>query len=378
MLGNTASRTLLLAVLLLVGARWSSGAEATAEKDKPPQNLLSDPSFELGTGPWKLDVAGKTVAQYAVDAADAAVGRKSALVRIGAVEASGIQFGQDLATLEPGKTYTFAVLAKSAGEPVSLRLDVRRAAEPRERVAWAPPIAVGRDGWRELHATFKVDKPCPEGWTARVGCQQPDAEFRLDLFRLYEGEYVASPQAANPLKRSGNLFENPSLERGTQDWSLVRNVKTAARLAVDSAEAADGRQSALVSIDEVDGYGIHFLQNMEAPAPGKVCTFAVQAKGTKGPVSLGLEVQRAGPPWDVMVRSELMKVTGNTWKELHVTFKAAKPCPEGWIAFVSCKQPNAEFRLDDFRLYEGKYVPSGSAGQGPATTVQPKGQSQKR
>ena len=276
-------------------------------------------------------------------------------MKIGAVEGWGVRLRQNVAILEPGKKYTFAVLAKSLGEPVSLRLDVKRAFDPQGgQVAWAPPIIVGKDAWRELHVTFKINEPSPKGWSARVGCQQPDVEFRLASFRLYEGDYLASEQAAEPMERSGNLLENPSFERGTLFWTLGTGGNTKAQMSVDNADAADGRQSALVSIDDVSKSSVHLSQTIEAPAPGKVYTFSVLAKATKGPVPLGLIIWCAVPPFDEVVRSEMMTVAGNTWKELHVTFKPEQPCPEGWNVFVNCEQPKAEFRLDGFRLYEGR------------------------
>jgi hypothetical protein len=77
--------------------------------------------------------------------------------------------------------------------------------------------------WTELHVTFKVEKPYPEGWSAYVHCGQEGARFRADQFRLYEGDYVpgrapargaATPTAA----KSQNLFTNPSFEAGTDPW----------------------------------------------------------------------------------------------------------------------------------------------------------------
>ena len=57
-------------------------------------------------------------------------------------------------------------------------------------------VTVTADAWKELHVTFQVAKPFPQGWFAYVSCNQPDSEFRLDVFRLYEGEYVAYHKAA--------------------------------------------------------------------------------------------------------------------------------------------------------------------------------------
>ncbi len=94
---------------------------------------------------------------------------------------------------------------------------------------------------------------------------------------------------------------------------------------------------------------------MDAAAPGKTCTFAVLAKSAKGPVALRLEIERRGEPYDKAVASERFTVTADAWTELHVTFQVAKPFPQGWFAYVSCNQPDSEYRLDMFRLYEGEY-----------------------
>ena len=56
--------------------------------------------------------------------------------------------------------------------------------------ATSSPVNVNKNSWTELHITFKLEKPFPDGWLACVTCSQLDAEFRLDMFRLYEGEYV--------------------------------------------------------------------------------------------------------------------------------------------------------------------------------------------
>ena len=66
----------------------------------------------------------------------------------------------------------------------------------------------------------------------------------------------------------------------------------------------------------------------------------------KDPVALGLEIERPADPWDRAARLQGVTVGNDGWKELHVTFKVEKPFAEGWFAYVSCLQPNAEFRLD--------------------------------
>jgi hypothetical protein len=76
-------------------------------------------------------------------------------------------------------------------------------------------IEVPEDRWTELHVTFKVSKPYPEGWSAYIHCGQAGARLRADSFQLYEGPYT--PGRVRAAGR-GNSFANPSFETGTQPW----------------------------------------------------------------------------------------------------------------------------------------------------------------
>jgi hypothetical protein len=175
----------------------AASSAAQAANAPTPQNLFANPSFENGRDGWHPGVAGKTAVRYTVDSKEAGAGQHSALLSIGpTVEDWGLQFGQTIEAPAPGKTYTFAVLARSTGEPAALRLEIERSAKPWDRAAVNQPTTVSKDSWRELHVTFKLEKPFREGWFAYVSCKQPNAEFRLDMFRLYEGEYVPYKQAA--------------------------------------------------------------------------------------------------------------------------------------------------------------------------------------
>jgi hypothetical protein len=153
-----------------------------------PKNLFGNPSFEMGGGSWQCDKAGKTECQFAVNDQDAADGKHSALLTIGAVEEWGVQFGQAFAAGDKGKTYTFAVLAKSVKDPVEVSLQIERPAKPWDRAAGAKFKLT--NGWQEIHLTFTVDKTFAEGWFAYLACTQPKVQLRADLFRLYEGAYV--------------------------------------------------------------------------------------------------------------------------------------------------------------------------------------------
>ncbi len=155
---------------------------------EPPRNFFANPSFELGQEGWILDKAGKTQCQFSVDDADAADGRYSVALRLSAVEGWGVQFGQNFAAGEKGKTFTFAVLARSAQDPVEVGLQIERSASPWDRAA-GEHFKLNKD-WQELHLTFKIEKDFPQGWFAYLSCTQPQAQIRADLFRLYEGPYV--------------------------------------------------------------------------------------------------------------------------------------------------------------------------------------------
>jgi len=180
--------------------------------------------------------------------------------------------------------------------------------------------------------------------------------------------FVAAAPAAG-VKSPENMFANPSFELGRESWHLDRDVRTEAHFTVDHADAAAGQYSALVTVDDAHGWGVQFGQNMDAGKPGKTYTFAVLAKSVKEPVTVQLQIERAGKPYDRVVASEELTITPAAWKELHVTFTLEKPFPEGWFAYVSCTRSQARFRLDMFRLVEGAYVPYAKIAQDEATAA---------
>lgn len=163
--------------------------------------------------------------------------------------------------------------------------------------------------------------------------------------------------AARAAERAPNLFDNPSFEEGRREWHFSKPEGTVARLTVDDTDAADGQCSAKVTLGKVQGWGAQFGQSFDAGKKGKTYTFAVLAKATNQPVEVMLEIERRGRPYDRAVRSKPLTLGKGQWTELHVTFKVVKDFSQGWFAYVSCRQANAEYRVDMFRLYEGEYVP---------------------
>ena len=177
------SRKTVLVFAALVIA--TAGARAAAA----PANLFANPSFEMGKAGWHVSKAGGTACDFTVDGKDAADGGHSVLVTLGRVEEWGAQFGQTFAAGKRGKTYTFAVVAKSTRGPVAVDLQIERNAKPWDRAAKGKTVTLTNE-WQELHVTFTVAKDFPQGWFAYLSCTQPNAQYRADLFRLYEGDYV--------------------------------------------------------------------------------------------------------------------------------------------------------------------------------------------
>jgi len=166
--------------------------------------------------PWSFVKAPDESPALTTSADEALEGKRCALLTMGTSPWG--QLGQKVDAGRVGKTYTFAVFVKGVGEPVRARLEVERAGRPWDRAVRGQDTLVTADKWTELHVTFKVDKPYPEGWSAYVQCVQAEARLRADLFRLYEGAYVpGQPQAAGAAG-ARNLFANAGFETGVQPW----------------------------------------------------------------------------------------------------------------------------------------------------------------
>jgi len=173
--------------------------------------------------PYSVTSAQGAVPSFVVDGEDAVEGKQSVLVTMGTTTEQGGQFGQKMQAGQAGKTYTFAVFAKGVGGPVLAHLEVERAGRPWDRAVKGGNVLVSENEWTELHVTFKVEKPFPEGWQAYIGCAQDGGRFRADMFRLNEGDYVpwgTPAQGAATPEPGGlqNLFTNPSFETGSDPW----------------------------------------------------------------------------------------------------------------------------------------------------------------
>jgi len=163
-----------------------------------PENYFLNPSFEDGIVNWRMDQDAGTVASYIVDDKDAIDGDQSALVTIDTAAGWGSQFGQSVVAGESGRTYTFAVLVKSEDGPATVNLQIERPADPWDRALRSDMVTFQEDEWTELYATFTVNIDFPQGWFAYISCIQNDAEYRADMYRLYEGDYIPYEDLTQP------------------------------------------------------------------------------------------------------------------------------------------------------------------------------------
>ncbi len=219
-----------------VGSLLAGAAPGDVHNRAPREMpLVSDGATPIGDGvlgrakdanvvfcqlvPYVVNPAQAAVTSFSVGDQDAVAGQKSALVTLGAMTARGTSLGQQVEGGEAGKTYTFAVFVKGVGGPVRMRLEVERSGSPWDRAVRTADFTAEEGQWKELHATFAVDKPFPEGWFAYIQCAQPGARYMADAFRLYEGDYVPGTAAASGGPE--NLFKNPGFEDRSEPYRFI-------------------------------------------------------------------------------------------------------------------------------------------------------------
>ncbi|MHB9049147.1 MAG: carbohydrate binding domain-containing protein, partial [Pirellulales bacterium] len=149
-------------------------------------------------------------------------------------------------------------------------------------------------------------------------------------------------------------------------YTLTRSQGVVPSFAIDDKDAAEGKQSAILTLGMTAGSGIQFGQKANLqPQVGKTYTIAVFLKAVDGPTEARLEAERAGSPWDRVVKGPDVAIPQDRWLDLHVTFKCETPFPQGWQAYVASTQDGGRLRADLFRLYEGEYVPPRPGQEGP-------------
>ncbi len=138
-------------------------------------------------------------------------------------------------------------------------------------------------------------------------------------------------------------------------WHFVKRPKDAPESRVTDDDAYEGRRCVEIVMATVPW--AQFGQKLPAGEMDKTYTFAVFVKPLDTSATVRLEVERAGPPWDRIVRGEDVILPPNQWTEIHVTFSVKQHYPEVWQAYLHIGQPEVRLRVDNFRLYEGSYQP---------------------
>ncbi|MBT7298526.1 MAG: hypothetical protein HN849_03385, partial [Victivallales bacterium] len=141
-------------------------------------------------------------------------------------------------------------------------------------------------------------------------------------------------------------------------YELTRAQGAIPSLVTTTEDAPEGKRCALATMGTTTGRDSHLGQKTQrAGQRGKTYTFAALVRAVGEPVRLHLELERAGKPWDRVVKAKDVVVGPDQWTEIHATFKVTKGYPEGWQGYIACRQDGAQFKADRFRLYEGAYVP---------------------
>jgi hypothetical protein len=175
--------------------------------------------------PYSVTRAEGAKPSFVVNGDDAFHRKQSALVTLGTVSESGMKFGQKVNSGAVGETFTFAVFVKPLGAWLPLHLEIERPTSPWDRAVKGEETLVAPNEWTELHVTFKVEKPFPQGWYAYLAGGRDGARLRVDRFRITAGDYVPAKAASDAGQETaaagGITFANASFENGTGPWTFT-------------------------------------------------------------------------------------------------------------------------------------------------------------
>ena len=117
-------------------------------------------------------------------------------------------------------------------------------------------------------------------------------------------------------------------------YSVARSAGAVPSFVVNGDDAADGKQSALLTLGTATESGMQLGQKVKAGEIGKTYTFAVFVKPLCASVPVHLEIERPSSPWDRAVKGEKTLLAADEWTDLHVTFRVEKSFPQGWFASI--------------------------------------------
>ncbi len=212
---NTIKRTSMpICLLVLIGL---FGCATLAYAAKPPENILKNGDFDLNLEGWHHWTHADAAALFQPEGkkAEPIVGKKVAYVKIGKQGNAvwHIQFYQQPFTLEKGTTYTYSLWAKSE-KPRTAVMRILHQGDPWNE--YARQTINLSETWKEFFITFKMTNDDVSSRAGIIlGAQKVDVW--LDHIRLYEGEYVADIDGAEP------QAVEPS-DKLTTTWAALKNL----------------------------------------------------------------------------------------------------------------------------------------------------------
>jgi hypothetical protein len=146
-------------------------------------------------------------------------------------------------------------------------------------------------------------------------------------------------------------------------YSLTRAEGAVSSFVVNGDDAADGKQSALLTLGTASESGMRFGQKVKAGEVGKTYTFAAFVKPLGASVPVHLIIESSSRPSFRVAQGDKTLLAADEWTELHVTFTVEKLFPQGWFASIAGGQDGSRLRVDHMRITEGSYVPAKAAAQ---------------
>lgn len=173
------------------------GFATLAYAEKLPENILKNGDFDLSLEGWHHWTHADAAALFQTEGkkAEPVVGKKVTYVKISkAGELWHIQFYQQPFTLEKGTTYTYSLWAKSE-KPRNITMRIIHQGAP-WTVYSGKSIRLSED-WKEFFITFEMPA---DDVSSRAGIIMgaEKVDVWLDHIRLYEGEYIADIEGAEP------------------------------------------------------------------------------------------------------------------------------------------------------------------------------------
>ena len=174
------------------------GLATHAYAEKPPENILNNGDFDLNLEAWHHWTHAEAAALFQPEGkkAEPIVGKKVAYIKISKAGNAvwHVQFYQQPFTLEKGTTYTYSLWAKSE-KPRTVVMRILHQGDPWNE--YARQTINLSETWKEFFITFKMPA---DDVSSRAGIIMggQKVDVWLDHIRLYEGEFVADIEGAEP------------------------------------------------------------------------------------------------------------------------------------------------------------------------------------